>query len=77
MLFRSHVNAPEPWRKIGPVHLVLTMVAVTATGYHWWLDGVVAVGLFAIGIRLHDLVADRRARRARRSVTVEEPVATG
>lgn len=36
------------WRWIGPVHLVLTVWAVTVTANHWWLDGVLAGALVAL-----------------------------
>jgi hypothetical protein len=31
------------WRYLGPLHAVITIFVVVATGNHWWLDGVVAV----------------------------------
>lgn len=36
------------WRWLGPAHLVLTMLAVTVTANHWWLDGVVAGMVLAL-----------------------------
>lgn len=57
-----------PWRWIGPTHLVLTMLAVSATGNHWWLDGLVAIGLLGISLLVDSgvrrLVAQRRAAAA-------------
>jgi PAP2 superfamily len=40
------------WRWIGPAHLVLTFLAVVATGMHWWIDGLAAwvVLAFAFGV---------------------------
>jgi PAP2 superfamily len=35
------------WRGLGLVHAVLTVFVVTATANHWWLDGIVAVGILA------------------------------
>lgn len=35
------------WRWVGPVHLVLTVVAVTVTANHWWMDGIVAAAIVA------------------------------
>jgi hypothetical protein len=32
-------------RWVGPAHLLLTVWAVTVTGNHWWLDGVLAAAL--------------------------------
>jgi hypothetical protein len=33
------------WRILGPAHAVLTVLVVVVTGNHWWLDGIVAVGI--------------------------------
>jgi hypothetical protein len=53
------------WRWIGPLHIVLTFWAVMATANHWWLDGLVAVGLvwgsLAIDGALRRVAARRRA----------------
>ena len=46
------------WRWIAALHLVLTFVVVSATGNHWWLDGIVAVALLAIALAI-----DARGRR--------------
>jgi len=32
------------------LHLIVTMLAVSATGNHWWLDGIVAIALLGIGL---------------------------
>jgi hypothetical protein len=37
--------SPSKWRWIAAVHAGLTIFIVVATGNHWWLDGIVAVGL--------------------------------
>jgi len=52
--------ARSPWRWIVVLHLPFTMFVVAATGHHWWLDGVVALVLLAVG-----LWGDARWRRAR------------
>jgi hypothetical protein len=54
------------WRWIGMAHLVLTMLVVAATGHHWWLDGIVALGLLWIALQLDTL--GRRAVAATRRV---------
>lgn len=46
------------WRWIGVAHLVVTLLVVAATGHHWWLDGIVAIGLLGVA-----LVLDTLARR--------------
>ena len=72
--------SPSRWRFIGPAHSVLTIYFVVATGNHWWLDGIVAVGILVIcawsvrGVR----AAWRSARTRRRPVPVvpvEQPTA--
>jgi PAP2 superfamily len=40
------------WRWLFLLHLVLTMIVVSATGNHWWLDGIVAIGLLGIAIAI-------------------------
>jgi hypothetical protein len=37
----------SPWRWLGTVHAVLTVLVVVATANHWWLDGIVAVLVLA------------------------------
>jgi hypothetical protein len=39
--------SPSRWRFVGPVHSVVTVLVVVITGNHWWLDGIVAVGVLA------------------------------
>ncbi len=34
------------------VHLVITMLVVSATGHHWWLDGIVVVGLLWVSLAI-------------------------
>jgi hypothetical protein len=46
------------WRWVFLVHVVLTSLAVAATGNHWWLDGVVAVAFLGAA-----LMIDTRVRR--------------
>ena len=61
------------WRWLFMSHLVLTMLAVSATGNHWWMDGLVAIALLAAA-----LWVDTKAfasRRVRREAVVEPVVA--
>jgi len=46
------------WRWVFVGHIVLTTLAVSATGHHWWLDSVVAFLLLGVA-----LAADTAARR--------------
>ena len=50
------------WRWVFLAHLVLTMYAVSATGNHWWLDGIAAIALLAIALRIDDYVRPRFLR---------------
>jgi len=36
------------WRWLFLAHPILTFVVVSATGNHWWLDGIVAVALLGL-----------------------------
>jgi len=40
--------SPSRWRWIVALHLPITFFVVSATGHHWWLDGIVAVALLAV-----------------------------
>ena len=59
------------WRWLALVHTALTIVAVTATANHWWLDGIVAGLIVAVVLawqRLLAAIGDLwRARRAARA----------
>ncbi len=47
------------WRWVSLAHPVLTVFAVTVTGYHWILDGIVAAGLLGVGLAFAALVRRR------------------
>lgn len=49
------------WRWVFLLHVVATFVVVAATGNHWWLDGIVALGLLGAA-----LIADDAARASAR-----------
>ncbi len=51
------------WRWIGFAHAVLTIYAVTVTGYHWLADGIVGAALVFIGIAIAKVVERRGMRR--------------
>jgi hypothetical protein len=42
--------SPSPWRWLVLVHTGLTILIVTVTANHWWLDGIVAAILLGIAI---------------------------
>jgi hypothetical protein len=54
------------WRWLFLLHVTITMVAVSATGNHWWLDGIVAIMLLGIA-----LVIDTSGRRVATRFLVE------
>ena len=58
------------WRWLVLLHPILTILAVTATANHWWLDGVVAGLVLAIayGLQLAAVAVTERVRGARSTV---------
>lgn len=46
------------WKWVFAAHLPITIFVVSATGHHWWLDGIVAIGLLLLA-----LVIDQIGRR--------------
>ena len=64
------------WRWVFLLHLVLTLVAVSATGNHWWLDGIVALALLGLSLLIDG--EWRRWRAARRpAVSPGVPLTAG
>ena len=59
--------APRPWRVIGPLHTVLTVLVVVVTANHWWLDGVVAAGFVVLVAAAPTVVRPVPEDRTRRS----------
>ncbi len=53
------------WRWLVLAHPVLTVLVVTLTANHWWLDGVVAVALLAASAAVHVGVVGATARWGR------------
>ena len=47
------------WRWIFLGHLALTMIAVSATGNHWWLDGIVAIVLLVMALCIERRIRDK------------------
>lgn len=60
------------WKWLFAAHLPITIFVVSATGHHWWLDGIVALGLLALGL-LIDHLARRFIARLPNGGTVEQP----
>jgi len=63
------------WRWLAMLHLVVTMIVVSDTGNHWWLDGIVAVALLGVAMAIdttaRHLAANWRAARAAQTVDDE------
>lgn len=47
--------ASGPWRWLGPVHAVLTVLTVVITGNHYWLDAIVGGALVLLGLGVHEM----------------------
>lgn len=67
------------WRWLGPAHAILTVLVVTITGNHYWLDAVAGAALVLFGLAVHDGSAYlrrrwTRRRRARASSMVPETI---
>jgi MFS superfamily sulfate permease-like transporter len=61
------------WRWFFLLHVVLTMLVVSATGNHWWMDGIVAIGLLAGSLAIDTAVRNYfRGRSADGAVTGPE-----
>jgi hypothetical protein len=56
------------WRWLALLHVIITIIVVSATGNHWWLDGIVAIGLLGVGLALDTAIKRRVA-----SATAESP----
>jgi len=72
--------SPSRWKWLFAAHLPITLLVVAATGHHWWLDGIVAIGLVGIALVIDEGV--RRGWRVRKSSErrgdgVEEVVVVG
>jgi hypothetical protein len=46
------------------LHVTFTVLAVSATGNHWWLDGLVAMGLLYVGLQADGALRSLRRRPA-------------
>ena len=57
-------SSTSRWRWIYLSHLLITVLAVSATGNHWWLDGVAAIAILGVA-----LVIDRFVR----NITNKDP----
>ncbi|CAB4657039.1 unannotated protein [freshwater metagenome] len=43
-------SSTSRWRWIYLSHLLITVLAVSATGNHWWLDGVAAIAILGVAL---------------------------
>jgi hypothetical protein len=49
-------SAGNRWKWLFAAHLPITFFVVVATGHHWWLDGVVALGLVGVATAIDQRV---------------------
>jgi hypothetical protein len=61
------------WRWVFLSHVIVTELAVSATGNHWWLDGIVAVGLLLIGLKIDAVARALLGRRQPAEPEIESP----
>jgi hypothetical protein len=45
-------SSTSKWKWLFASHILITMVAVSATGNHWWLDGIAAIALVGVSLRI-------------------------
>ena len=70
--------SPSRWRWVFGLQIVLTMLAVSASGNHWWLDGIVAIALLGVALAIDTAVrrwatARSRGKRQRRGGRSADP----
>ena len=70
--FGALAASTSRWRWIAMVHLVITMLVISATGHHWWLDGIVALALLWVALQL-DKLGRRAVHTVRVAVASEAP----
>jgi hypothetical protein len=46
--------SPSRWKWLFAAHLPITFLVVSATGHHWWLDGIVAIALVGISLAIDE-----------------------
>jgi PAP2 superfamily len=57
------------WKWLFAAHFPITFVVVSATGHHWWLDGIVAFGLLILALLIDGAVRDWRTRSLHEDLT--------
>jgi hypothetical protein len=45
-------SSTSKWKWLFASHIVITMFAVSATGNHWWLDGIAAIAIIGVALRI-------------------------
>ena len=67
------VVSRSKWRWLVLVHPILTMLAITVTANHFWLDGIVAVGLLGVAYAIVVAAERLRAGMVARATMLEPP----
>ena len=70
--FGALAASTSRWRWLGMAHLVLTRLVISATGHHWWLDGIVALALLWVALQL-DTLGRRAAGSVRAALAATSP----
>ena len=52
-------SSTSKWKWLFASHIVITMLAVSATGNHWWLDGIAAIALVGASLRIDSWARSR------------------
>ena len=67
-------SSTSRWKWLFASHLPITVFVVSATGHHWWLDGIVAIGLLGLAVVIDRSVRSLiRSRAARLSDSTDRP----
>ena len=52
-------SSTSKWKWLVASHIVITLLAVSATGNHWWLDGIAAIALVGASLRIDSWARSR------------------
>jgi hypothetical protein len=59
------------WKWLFAAHFPITALVVSATGHHWWLDGIVAVGLLCVALVIDGVVRRRMTHSLNEDLTMD------
>ena len=64
-------SSTSRWKWLFAAHFPVTVLVVSATGHHWWLDGIVAVALVGLALIVDGLARQRLKRWLHKDFTKE------